>query len=121
MNSSIWEKFCFVFVAIMLVLSFIVVPILENSNQRTVTVTVTDKGIQRNSSSGKDEYLIFCKTTKGDVLVLRNEDSLMKGKFNSSDVYAQIEIGSKYEFKICGARVPLFSMYPNIIRLKKIS
>ena len=99
----------------------IIKPLWEISDARTVTVTVTDKGIQKNSSSGSDEYLIYCKTVGGEVLVLRNEDSLLCGKFNSSDVYAQIQVEAKYKFRICGPRVPFLSMYPNIIGLEKVS
>lgn len=108
------------FIALLITSNLIVIPFLEISDERAITVTVTDKQVKRNPSSGIDEYLIFCKDSSGEIIVLRNEDSFLKGKFNSSDFYGKIEIGSSYRFTICGKRIPFLSMYPNIIEIEKI-
>ena len=108
--------FIILFVVLVLAYSFIISPLLENSNERIVTATVTDKHPSPNSG----EYLIFCKDSSGETLVFRNEDSLIKGKFNSSDFYGQIEVGKTYNFTIVGSRVPFLSMYPNIISFAKV-
>lgn len=108
--------FVVLFFVLILAFSFIIEPIWENSNEREITATVTDK----HPSPDSGEYLIFCKDSSGETLVFRNEDSLIKGKFNSSDFYGQIEIGKTYNFTIVGSRVPFLSMYPNIISFTKI-
>lgn len=58
------------------------------------------------------QYLIF--TDKG---TFENTDSLLRGKFNSSDVYGRIQKGQQYDFTVQGFRQPIFSMYPNIIEV----
>lgn len=36
-------------------------------------------------------------------------------KFDSSDVYGELEIGNSYEVRVVGWRIPLLSWYRNII------
>jgi len=45
-----------------------------------------------------------------------NNDNLFYGKFNSGDFLVSLEVGSSYTFTSVGLRVPLFSMFPNIVR-----
>lgn len=61
--------------------------------------------------TGKCSYLIF--TDKG---VLKNADTLLRGKFDSSDLYAAIKVNQSYDFTTVGYRVPFFSMYPNVLK-----
>lgn len=62
-------------------------------------------------------YLIFTETEVFSV-----EDSLLNGRFDSSDMYNQIEVGKCYQLeKLQGFREPLFSWYRNIINLKEIN
>ena len=62
-------------------------------------------------------YLIYCKDATDNVSVYKIEDSLMQGKFNSSDIYASIETGKTYTFLIRGIRNEITSNYPNIVRI----
>lgn len=69
---------------------------------------------ERVCDGGKDgscRYLVF--TDKG---VLQNSDTILRGKFDSSDVYAGIKVDKTYDFTTVGFRIPFFSMYPNILR-----
>lgn len=78
-------------------------------------VTFTVKSKERVCDSGKNgscRYLIY--TDKGTY---ENTDSLIKGKFNSSDVYGDINPGTKYDARVRGIRSGFFSMYPNIITI----
>ena len=76
------------------------------------TATVQDKV----RTGGQDsKYLIF--TDKG---VYENTDSIVNGKWNSSDVYGALSVGKSYEFKVRGRRIPFLSMYPNIITEKPV-
>lgn len=81
-------------------------------HSRQVTVTVTDKGIKNDGNHGR--YLIYCKDGGGDTQVFQVADSILKLRFDSSDVYPNLEIGKTYELTICGGRVPVLSWYPNI-------
>lgn len=87
-------------------------PINKVQNMRNVTVTVTDKAVKNKSDDGK--YLVFGKYENGEVCTLEITDSLLMLRFDSSDVYAGIEVGNTYVFKVGGSRNKLFSWYPNI-------
>lgn len=78
----------------------------------TVTATVTDK-VRTGGDNSK--YLIF--TDKG---VFENTDSLVNGKWNSSDLYGQTKIGKTYTFTVRGLRVHFLSWYPNIVDEKPV-
>lgn len=44
-------------------------------------------------------------------------DIWFRGHFTSGNVYKDVEIGECNRFKVVGARIPLFSMYRNIIEV----
>lgn len=88
------------------------IEILPFTRTTVYNVTVTDKQVKRDNN--KDTYLIYTKNQDGNPVVLKNEDSLIIGKFNSSDFYAKLEIGKTYRIKVYGFRVPILSMYENI-------
>ncbi len=85
--------------------------------QRTIdSVLIKDKQISTESDrrDGKvvSTYLIY--TDRG---VFRNDDAGWHAKFNSSDVYGNLDVGKRYRMKVYGWRIPIFSMYPNIVRI----
>lgn len=82
--------------------------IVKCCNERTITTTVTDKGVKRHGKSN-DKYLVY--TDDGTYEIT---DSLFWPRFDSSDLYGYIEVGKTYEFTVAGYRVPLLTMYPNI-------
>ncbi|HVI69412.1 MAG TPA: hypothetical protein VM581_03045 [Magnetospirillaceae bacterium] len=74
----------------------------------TCEVTGKDRG-------GEDgSYRVYTK----DCDTLANEDSLFRAKWNSSNVWQQIEPGKKYEFRIVGSRIPFFSQFANILEVR---
>ena len=85
-------------------------------NDHTYIITVTDKERVNYNDGGK--YLIYGHAN-GSTIVLENTDELLRGKINSSDIYAEIEVGKKYEVTVVGWRIPLLSMYENIIEFKE--
>ena len=93
-------------------------PLNKASNIRDVTVTVTDKAVKNNGDNGK--YLVFTEDTKGNVITFEITDSWVKGRFNSSDVYAAIKSGNTYNFTVGGSRNELMSWYPNIYEYELI-
>jgi hypothetical protein len=62
------------------------------------------------------KYVIYTMEVEtGDIVVFENVDDVMRGKYNSSDYYAIIEIGETYTFTVAGYRIPFLTMYQNII------
>ena len=103
---------------VLLVFSFIAVTvIIQNSDERSISLEVTDKSVK---PSGEDsKYLVYCIDDDNEVHVLEITDTLIRGRFNSSDEYAAIEVGKKYTFTVVGKRIPFLSMYPNILSHKE--
>lgn len=89
--------------------------LVRNAHRETITAKVVDKAIKR-SDRDHDKYLIYT-----DHETLEDEDSLLNGKFNSSDVYGQITAGHTYRFEVIGWRNPFFSIYRNIISVQEVA
>lgn len=87
-------------------------PFNKVSNERKVVATVTDKAVK--NSEDESKYLIFTETADGQIQTFEITDSLWRGRFDSSDVYAGIKVGNTYRFTVAGSRNQLFSWYPNI-------
>lgn len=90
--------------------------LVSNASVQDRTCTVTDKDrttkvVDGSSSSDMRVYTSDCGT-----LVV--SDSLLDFTFSSSDTYSAIEVGSTYTFTTRGWRVPVFSMFPNIVEVK---
>lgn len=100
-------------VGIILAVAFIVTIIVAFSEvsytEKQYTVTVTDKGIKTST------YLVFTRLDNGEPRTFRIVDSLRYGRWNSSDVYADIQVGETYNFTVVGYRIPILSQYENII------
>jgi hypothetical protein len=94
--------------------AILVRPINKVCNIEEVTVTVTDKTVKNTGGDGK--YLVFAEDESSNIVTFEITDSLLKMRFNSSDVYAGIKVGCTYKFTVGGSRVKLFSWYPNIYR-----
>ena len=65
-----------------------------------------------------DIYFILAETNSGSVRNYRNEDALLYGKFDSSDLHTRARSISQNEkntvaIRHYGWRLPLFSMFPN--------
>lgn len=100
---------------VLIILTSVGFTIASYQNEQTFEVIVTDKEVKTSSDSSR--YLIFAEVD-GETRVFQNTDALFKGKFNSSDLYAEIEPGEKYTFTTIGYRVNFLSMYENIIEIE---
>lgn len=102
--------------AVVLVIAIITLNIVSYVHTSTVTATVTGKE-RITQQSGKDNiesfYLVY--TDKG---TMKLEDDLMRGNWESSDVYGRLKNDSTYTFTVSGYRFGFLSMYPNIIEVK---
>lgn len=101
-----------------LVLLSILEPFFFSFNDTKYTVTITDK---ERTHSGSEKYLVFGEDLDGNVVVFENSDSLLRGKWDSSNLQGELKIGNTYEITVVGYRVPLFSWYENIISAKEIT
>ena len=91
-------------------------------NEREYIATVTDKDRITTGSGERIEskYLIFTKNDDGEVIVFENTDNWFRGKIASSDLQGKLEIGLKYKFTVVGVRIPLISMYENVIEAEEV-
>ena len=89
---------------------------LPIATKENVTITVVDKEriVESGTDSVSSKYLIFTEDE-----VFENTDSLLVFKFNSSDIQGKLKIGETYQVRVYGWRVPIFSMYRNIIEIEK--
>lgn len=85
-------------------------------NERTLTCTVTEKDRGYNQDSGSSEYRVYTE----ECGTFSNEDSLLRGKFNSGDVQGQLEEGETYELTVVGPRIPFLSAFPNILEVRPV-
>jgi hypothetical protein len=53
-------------------------------------------------------------------MVVEITDSLLNFRFNSSDLYANIEVCKTYKCLIKGYRINIFSIYPNLYKIEEI-
>ena len=100
-------------VIIVCLLFSLVFNIVGKFNDTTYTITITNK--ERVNDGESSKYLIFGKNPNGDTMVFENTDTLLRGKFDSSTIYGNLEIGKTYEITVVGFRVPFLSWYQNII------
>ncbi|MCO6011530.1 hypothetical protein NE236_41925 [Actinoallomurus purpureus] len=85
-----------------------------NEHWRTCTVLSKDRGADHD---GNSHYRIYTR----DCGVLGDEDSLVRGKTNSADIYSQIQPGKTYRLRVVGFRLGLTSDFPNILAVQEVS
>ena len=83
-------------------------------NNKQSEITIRDKYIKR--SAKYDIYLVVDEYKN----TYKITDLFFKFKFNSTDLYNQLEIGKTYKIKTSGFRIKILSEYPNINRVEKV-
>lgn len=84
------------------------------NTEATVTFTVKEKGrVTDNDRDGR--YLIYTSDE-----VFENTDSWHHQKYDSSDLYGNLEVGKKYECLVYGERIPRYSWYRNLVNCTEI-
>lgn len=89
-----------------------------NFNTHTAVMTVTGK--ERVNKDDTSYYLVFGKDMDGKTVVYKNTDNILRGKWNSSEMQGELEVGSTYQVNLVGYRVPLLSWYENIIKAEEV-
>lgn len=88
-------------------------PALVYSSEQTIDVVVNKT--ERVRSGQSDTYLVFTENE-----TFQNSDSLLYGKFNSSDFHGRLKDGQKYRLTIVGWRVSFLSWYRNVVRMEEL-
>jgi len=103
-------------IVLIIAISAVASPFVAYGTKRTVTAEVTrTERVCTGGAQVSCRYLVFT-----DGTTYENTDSLFFLKFNSSDIYGHIKTGHTYRLTISGFRVPLASMYPNIVSLEEV-
>lgn len=105
------------------ILIIIALTILCNFNEKTYTITITDKDriTQKSGDTVTSKYLVFGDDEDGNSLVFENTDTLLRFKFNSSNIQGRLKTGKTYDVTVVGFRIPIFSAYENIIDCYEIT
>jgi hypothetical protein len=98
--------------AVVLVIAIFTFNIVSYFHTETFTTKVTSKERITKKSGDNIESFYLVYTDKG---TLKLEDDVLRGNWESSDVYGKLKNDSSYTFTTTGFRFGLFSMYPNII------
>lgn len=105
----------FVLFMLYMLLALVIIPIQYNSvEDHECIATVTDK--ERHEAG---YYLIFCEDLNGNTVVLKNDDTMLRGKFDSSNMQQQIKENQTYKFHVNGYRSEFWSLYENILSFEE--
>ena len=80
----------------------------------SITTTVTDKHrvVDRD---GDSKWIVMTED-----MSFQNSDALWHMKFNSTDIQGKLRVDGTYRIEYYGWRVPVMSMYPNIISVEEV-
>lgn len=102
---------------VVVVVAVIVWAMVAFNKTHHVVATVTGKDDVCHGGSGhRCQYLVY--TNMG---TFRDTDSWAHWKFNSSDVYGQIQVGHTYDFEVYGIRSHIASKYENIVKVTEVA
>lgn len=106
-------------IIVMLCIAGITFSIIGSYNNHDYVVFVTSK--ERVTRIDDSKYLIFTKDVYRNVHIFKNTDNILRFKFNSADIYAEMEEGKVYRITVVGFRISFFNMYENIINVTETS
>jgi len=103
-------------IALLAIILLIIVVLMfsEYLNNQEREITVTDKYIKR---SGEADIYLIVDENKNTYKIT---DLFFKFKFNSTDLYNELEKGNTYKVKTSGFRIKILSQYPNINEIEKV-
>jgi hypothetical protein len=118
-RKSMYKKSDFVLWAtIASMVAVILLPIIIGLSiyTHTETGTFTVKGKENVIQNKSSKYLVYTDVTTYEIT-----DSWIHWRWDSSDVYGNMQVGKTYTATLQGYRVPFLSMYQNVIDPKEIS
>lgn len=115
-SSLQWGHYIVGFLAVLVACYVVVLPICYglSATRAVIQVKHKEREIKGVGGSARGKYMIYSSKE-----VFECTDSLVFFKWNSSDVYREIKVGGEYECKIAGWRIPLLSVYRNILRIEQ--
>jgi len=102
---------CGLLIAVVIGLLFFGVAYKNSDGPATFTV----KSKERVAGGDSSHYLIW--THEGEVFQV--DDTIWFGRWDSSDLYGQLEVDQKYSGTVAGWRVPILSWYRNILEVEE--
>lgn len=103
---------CIGLIVIIAIALFVTPIIVQYNHKQEFTGEITDKYNKRDGDNDKFYVVLDDKT------IIKNSDLLLKGRFNSADVQAQLKEGDKVKIKTIGYRIQILSMYPQMYEVK---
>lgn len=103
-----------IFIALLIIIIsviFIKIATIGYSNKEVIVIEIKDKYIKR--LNDKDVYMVV----DGDNNTYQITDLFFIGKFNSTDIYNNLNIGQAYFVEVTGVRNRFFSWYRNINKI----
>lgn len=100
----------------------VVISIPFNFNDHEYTAIVTDKEriVKGSGESTDSKYLVFVDDVNGESRVFENTDTLLRLKWNSSNIQGELKVGHTYKITVVGFRMSFMSMYENIIKVEEV-
>lgn len=98
-------------VALVIAIGFGVTQYTVPGSYSSCVVTDKDRVTSRDGSSDMRIYT--------DCGVLSVGDNIVHGVFNAADIYSGIKVGSTYDFKTTGFRIPFLSVFPIIYNVSE--
>lgn len=117
-NQNKISNFIYIIAAALIAVVIIGLVTTSYQNQQNYTITITDKQVKNSKESST--YLIFATTKDGEQKVFKDSDLLFIGKFNSSDLFGEMQTGKTYKVTTLGYRFQILSMYQNIIQADEV-
>jgi hypothetical protein len=108
------------FLQILTLAGIVVALIMVISIPSFITNTYMDITVTKTEISSDGDYMVFGTNSTDKVQSFTLNDSFWHWKWNTADTYALIEEGKTYNFYCSGIRVPILSMFPNILELELV-
>lgn len=106
-----------VMVVVITVIAAVLIAVSSGVFMGTTTAAncvVSEKSV--NATGEGSEYRIYTENCGTFVVT----DSIVDRRFDSADVYGKIKAGKTYNLTLRGPRIPVVSMFPNIIMIQEV-
>lgn len=116
-NRTAWIFPAIAFAVILAIAAVGGVAYAGSTNNVTCTVNSKESVVKSTENGTGHEYRLYTEGVDGcDVFTV--SDELWSLNFESASTYNQIKEGETYSFTTRGWRVPIFSMFPNVVRVR---
>lgn len=89
----------------------------SHGTRETLMIMINDK---ERIATGSGDYISHKYLVYSDVETFEITDSLIEGRFDSSDMYGHLREGRCYQIDVYGWRIPMTSSYRNIVDAQEV-